>query len=392
MINSFKNYLIEEEKLVYFTFGRMNPPTIGHEKLLNKLAANARSSFPYRVYLSQSQDKDKNPLDYKAKVKYARKMFPKHARQILIDRKIKNVFDIAVKLYDEGFVKIAMVVGSDRVNEFEILLNKYNGKKAKHGFYNFKNIYVISAGDRDPDAEGAEGMSASKMRAAAKDDDFSLFAQGLPKTIKNNDAKAIYNDVRKGMGLKEQKEFKNHIQLETTEIREAFRQGMYEVGEEVVLNRKGIVGKIKHLGTNYVIVESKGEKWRAWPDDISKLDPNYNPMVQPIDLTVESLSEEYKYGMGTPEATKHAKKMTPGEATEKPQDKDIADRPGSQPTGYFRGIKKKSTKVARDRQFKRQAKMSDDDPSAYKKAPGDAKGKTKLSKHTIRFRQMYGDD
>ena len=373
MISSFKNYLIEEEKLVYFTFGRMNPPTIGHEKLLNKLAANARASFPYRVYLSQTQDKDKNPLDYKEKVKYARKMFPKHARQILLDRKIKNIFDIAVKLYDEGFVKIAMVVGSDRVNEFEVLLNKYNGKKARHGFYNFKNIYVISAGDRDPDSDGAEGMSATKMRAAAKEDDFPLFAQGLPKTIKNNDAKAIYNDVRKGMGLKEQKEFKNHVQLETTEEREQYVAGKYQIGDQVVIKETDVVAKVVRRGSNYLIVESNGQTMRKWLDAIELVD-------------------EYKYGMGTPQATKHAKKMTPGEATEKPQDKDIADRPGSQPTGYFRGIKKKSTKVARDRQFKRQAKMADDDPSAYKKAPGDAKGKTKLSKHTIKFRQMYGDD
>ena len=397
MIPSFKNYLIEEEKLVYFTFGRMNPPTIGHEKLLNKLAANARSSFPYRIYLSQSQDKNKNPLLYKDKVKFARKMFPKHARSIMIDKKIKTPFDAMTKLYDEGFRKVAMVVGSDRVNEFEARLKKYNGKKGPHGFYNFKDIYVISAGERDPDADGATGMSASKMRAAAKDDDFPMFAQGLPKSIKNNDAKAIYNNVRKGMGLKEQKEFKNHIQLETTEIREAYRAGMYEVGEEVVLNRKGIVGKIKHLGTNYVIVESKGEKWRAWPDDISKLDPNYNPMVQSVDLTVESLSEEYKYGMGTPDSTKHAKKMTPGEATRTPQDPDIEDRKGTQPKPYYgkdaKGRKlSKSTKAARDRHFKKGAKMDDDNPSAYKPAPGDKGAKTKPSKHTKRFKQMFGDD
>ena len=184
MISSFKSYLIEEEKVVYFTFGRMNPPTIGHEKLLNKLSSASRSN-PYRVYLSQSSDPKKNPLDYKTKVKYARKMVPKHARSILIDNKIKNVFDVATKLYDEGFKKVVMVVGSDRTTEFETLLNKYNGKKGRHGLYNFQGIDVVSAGERDPDAEGASGMSASKMRDAAKDDDFPLFAQGLPKTIKN---------------------------------------------------------------------------------------------------------------------------------------------------------------------------------------------------------------
>src|SRR5210317_140949 len=213
MIPSFKSYLVEEERLVYFTFGRMNPPTIGHEKLLNKLAANARGSFPYRVYLSQSQDPKKNPLDYKAKVKYARKMFPKHARSIMMDKKIKTPFDVMTKLYDEGFRKVVMVVGSDRVNEFEVRLKKYNGKKGGHGFYNFKDIYVISAGERDPDADGAEGMSASKMRSAASENDFPTFAQGLPKSISNSDSKALFNSVRKGLGLKEEKSFKRHLEL-----------------------------------------------------------------------------------------------------------------------------------------------------------------------------------
>ena len=375
MIPSFKSYLVEEEKLVYFTFGRMNPPTIGHEKLLNKLAANARSSFPYRVYLSQSQDKNKNPLDYKSKVKFARKMFPKHARSIMIDPKIKTPFDAMTKLYDEGFRKVVMVVGSDRVNEFELRLKKYNGKKGGHGFYNFKDIYVISAGERDPDADGATGMSASKMRAAAQDDDFSLFAQGLPKAISNADAKSIYNGVRKGMGLKEQKEFKNHVQLESvSDLREAYvTNGLYSEGEEVVIKDKGIIGKINYLGANYLIVESKGEKRRVWLDGVEKVNPN---------------NEEMKYDFGTPESTRILKKQTPGEAV---QDPDIKDRPGAQPAGYHKGLSK-STKIARDRQFKRQAKMADDDPKAYKPAPGDKSAKTKTSRHTKKFKQMFGDD
>ena len=391
MIPSFKNYLIEEEKLVYFTFGRMNPPTIGHEKLLNKLAANARGSFPYRVYLSQSQDKAKNPLDYKSKVKFARKMFPKHARSIMMDRKVKTPFDAMTKLYDEGFRKVVMVVGSDRVNEFELRLKKYNGKKGGHGFYNFKDIYVISAGERDPDAEGATGMSASKMRKAAADDDFPLFAQGLPKAISNADAKSIYNDVRKGMGLKEQKEFKNHVQLESvSDLREAYvTNGLYSEGEEVVIKDKGIIGKINYLGANYLIVESKGEKWRVWLDGVEKVNPNYDyfGIMTPNDKN-DRMDEEMKYDYGTPESIRILKKQTPGEAV---QDPDIKDRPGAQPAGYHKGLSK-STKIARDRQFKRQAKMADDDPKAYKPAPGDKSAKTKTSRHTKKFKQMFGDD
>ena len=196
MINSFRNFLVEEEKTVFFTFGRMNPPTIGHEKLLDKLSKSAGKN-PYKVFLSQSQDPKKNPLTYKDKVKAARKMFPKHARSIMLDASVKNVFDALTKLYNEGYKNVAMVVGSDRIREFDILLKKYNGKKGNHGFYNFQKITVVSAGDRDPDAEGATGMSASKMRAAASAGDFSQFAQGMPKSIGNADAKSVYNTVHR---------------------------------------------------------------------------------------------------------------------------------------------------------------------------------------------------
>jgi len=139
MINSFKNYLVEEEKTIYFTFGRMNPPTIGHEKLLNVLAQKSGRN-PYRVYLSGSEDKKKNPLSFTNKIKAARKMFPRHARQIMADKQIKTVMDVAVKLHNEGNKRIVMLVGSDRVKEFEILLNKYNGVKARHGLYNLKKL------------------------------------------------------------------------------------------------------------------------------------------------------------------------------------------------------------------------------------------------------------
>ena len=370
-INSFKNYLIEEEKTVYFTFGRMNPPTIGHEKLLDKLSQSAGKN-PYKVYLSQTQDADKNPLSYRDKVKFARKMFPRHARQIMMDTSVKNIFDIAVKLYNEGFKNVAMVVGSDRIREFDILLKKYNAKKGKHGFYNFAKITVVSAGDRDPDAEGAEGMSASKMRAAASSNDFSQFSQGLPKAVGNADAKKIYNSVRSGMGLTEQTQFKNHIQLEPiSEIRESYMDGkLFEIGDEVVIKGQGVVAEIKHLGTNYVIVESKGEIYRKWLTDVEKVDPN----------------EEFEYDVvdfiKLDEAKKSERK--PGE------DPDIGDRKGSQPAGYYKGLKK-STKQKRAAHFAKHGKKDDDDDSAYKPAPGDKTAKTKPSVHTKKFKQMFGE-
>jgi hypothetical protein len=437
MINSFSQFLVEEEKAVYFTFGRMNPPTIGHGKLLDKLASKAGKN-PYRVYLSQTADVKKNPLSYTDKVKFVRKMFPKHARSVMLNKKVKNAMDAAVVLYNEGFTKVVMIVGDDRLREFDTLLNKYNGQKARHGFYNFESIKVVTAGQRDPDAEGAEGASATKQRGAASDNDFTSFAQGLPKQMSNKDSKALFNAVRKGMGLKEQKQFHNHVQLEpVSDLREAYvKDGLFDEGDEVVILKNDVVGNIQHLGTNYVIVESKGERYRCWLTDISKVDPDpkMNWDNAPYDdpgedgVVRESLNEEYKYEWGTDASTKHAKKMTPGEKqegnglwanihakrrrgekmrkkgekgaptpdaikkaqSESVQDPDIADRPGSQPKAYHKGLSK-AQKLARDRQFKRQAKMPDNDPKAYKPAPGDKTAKTKPSKHTLKFKKMFGE-
>lgn len=371
MINSFKNYLVEEEKTVYFTFGRMNPPTIGHEKLIGKLASKAGKN-PYRIYLSQTQDKKKNPLQYKSKIKLARKMFPKHARQIMSDASVKTVIDAAVKLFNEGFKNIVMVVGSDRITDFDILLNKYNGQKARHGFYNFRNINVVSAGERDPDSDSVEGMSASKMRKAASDNDFTSFSQGLPKIVTNPEAKNVFNQIRSAMGLKEQTEFKNHIQLESvSEIRENYINGMlYNVGDNVVIKDTGEIANVKYLGSNYVILEGTGNTKRKWLNDIEKIENKFEVASFSVN---ESLTEDKK--------------------------KDyVSDLPGRQTKGaknYYKGLKK-DTKISRAAQFKKQTAQSDDDPSAYKDAPGDKKarekGKVKLSKHTKRFRQMFGDD
>ena len=344
MIGSFKNFLVEEEKTVFFTWGRMNPPTIGHEKLLTVLSRKAGNN-PYFVYLSQSTDPKKNPLSYKDKIKIARKMFPRHARRIMLDNKVKVLFDLLTKLYDMGYKNVTMVVGADRINEFDILINKYNGKKGRHGFYNFRNINVVSAGDRDPDAEGATGMSASKMRAAASKGDFTSFSQGLPKTFSNADAKNLFNTVRKGMGLKEQREYKNHIQLNpVSEAREQYVSGnLYDVGDKVIVKESDEVGEVTHLGANYVIVEKNGSQKRYWLESVELL-----------------------------------------EKTEVPQDQDIKDKKGTQPSKYYKGLSK-STKSARDAHFKKNTREP---------APGDKEASKKdmpKSQHTLKFKQMYGE-
>ena len=178
------------------SFGRMNPVTIGHEKLVNKVTSEAskRKADPL-IFLSHSQDKKKNPLTYDDKIKYATKAFG----SVIKKSNAKTIIQIAQSL--EGKYKdIVMVVGSDRVKEFDSLLNKYNGKD-----YNFNSITVISAGDRDPDADDVSGMSASKMRELASNNKTSEFSKGLPKRLQS-DAATIMSAVRKGMNMSESEE------------------------------------------------------------------------------------------------------------------------------------------------------------------------------------------
>jgi len=356
MINSFKSFLIEEDKTIFFTFGRMNPPTSGHEKLMNELSKKSGRN-PYRVYLSQSTDNKKNPLDYNYKVKTVRKFFPKHARSVMLDKKIKNVFDAATKLYDEGYKNINMVVGSDRTNEFKKLLEKYNGVKGRHGLYKFNKINVISAGDRDPDADDVSGMSASKMRKLASDGDFTQFSQGLPRSVSNNEAKKVYNEVRRGMGLKEQKHFQNKLIFEpVSEKREDYVKGhLFDIGDRVTFMGSDELASVTSLGSNYIIVEQNGRSYRKWIDDVE-------------------LIEKKKEGN---------QKVR--------QDPDVKKAPGTQPAPYYGGLSK-STKKKRLAHFKKYSKYDDDNPAAYKPAPGDARAKTKPSKHTLKYRRMYGED
>ena len=198
---------------IAFAFGRMNPMTIGHEIVMDK--AKAVGGRNYRIYVSKSQDRKKNPLDYKQKIKYLKKIFPAHASHIA-DTPARTAIDVAVDVYDEGYTELIMVAGSDRVGEFQKLLDEYNGVKGKrHGFYKFDSIKVISAGERDPDATGASGMSASKMRGAAADNDFDLFKTGLPsKFADSKDAKELFATLKKAMGIKEYKEYKEFVEVE----------------------------------------------------------------------------------------------------------------------------------------------------------------------------------
>lgn len=375
----FAEYVTEATKEVTFTFGRFNPPTTGHEKLLNAVAKVARGS-KYVVYASQSNDAKKNPLDYTTKVKYMRKMFPKHARSIMLDKSVRSVFDILTKLYDQGYNKVNMVVGSDRVPEFEALTNKYNNVKGRHGFYNFEGgINIVSAGERDPDADDVSGMSASKMREAASANDFATFSKGLPRGFR--DGQALFNDVRKGMGLKESYNYREHIEFSpVSEEREAYVQGdLFTEGDVVVVKESDEVGQVIMLGSNYVLVEmSDGKKLRKWLTDVEKIDEGAFSTAAKDKIEKEKERDELK----------HARMMA--KAAVDDERADDRKKPQAERKAYHSGLGK-STEKKREAQFKKQAKMDDDNPAAYKPAPGDATAKTKLSKHTKKYRDMYGE-
>ncbi len=319
---------------VVFTFGRFNPPTTGHEKLIKKLAAVAKKEgADFMVFPSHSQNDKKDPLDHKTKVGFMKKMFPEYSRNIISNKNAKTAFLIAPMLYDMGYKRCIMVVGGDRVTEFKTTLNKYNGKKGSHGFYDFKDgIEVVSAGERDPDAEGVAGMSASKMRAAAAANRYEDekdpktgkilhgFKSGLPKKFEKTTGKKLFDVLRKSMNI----------------------------SEELATFLDSVNGDLlEFLETDFV-------------EHVDDADDN-----ELYDSVYEEFFAERKVA----------------------QDKDIEDRKGTQPKKYYAkdaagDEMSKSTKQARARHFAKKKSGP---------APGDSNAKTKESEHTKKYRQMYGE-
>jgi len=257
--------LMEAPDTIVFAFGRFNPPTTGHEKLIKKVASVAGSN-PYRIYPSFTQNPKKDPLPHALKVAYMRKMFKKYAKNIIADTAAKTAIMIAEKLYKEGYKNLIMVAGSDRVKEFSTLLNRYNDAPDQKGnqLFKFDSVKVVSAGQRDPDSEGVEGMSASKMRAAASNGDMDSFLQGVPSGF--SDGKKLYRDVRKYMGIREEKNMGDMTDFET--LRDAYLTGkIWNVGDVVEAN--DAVGEIVRKGTNYLsFVTEDGKVHKAWLHDI----------------------------------------------------------------------------------------------------------------------------
>ena len=565
-------------KPVVFAFGRLNPPTIGHQKLIERVITIAKrvKGLPV-LYVSASQDKRKNPLTVKQKVDYLKKVYPRGIKILPAVGSERTFMEILKNRFDKKFTDVYMIAGSDRVAEFKRLIKQYNGKD-----YNFDTTEVVSAGERDPDATGATGMSASKMRDFAMNNDYTSFKQGLIKGTKEKDAMKLFKDLKKGMGVNEAMAPEDD---ELRMIRENYHNNdIFNMGDMVENNNNGNVGKIIKRGPNYVQYEmedggvekawlneitpannidseiqvedvdkkklvlqknanqlksfksfeeeinsakdaqkkgvedeqdetEKDEKkdkkrklpietpgqpklanvdtWSQGPDNAAQihtqrtfnittpgqvrdyaklvttrkfqkfeevdveegikpyvsmlkkdvrgrrvmhyrvldkdekeilvttdkgkaekfLKKNYNKLktgsVKPIkEDTIEEKGLWHNIHMkrkrgekmrkkgekGAPTPQQMARAKAASEDPETRQDPDVKDKKGTQPAKYYAGKMSKSTKSARDAHFKKGTKMDDDNPAAYKPAPGDASGKTKPSKHTLAFKKKFGED
>ena len=290
---------------VVIVFGRFNPPTTGHEKLLTAASDEAaRQKADLRIYPSRSVDPKKNPLQPGAKIDYMKKMFPDFEEDIRDDANSKTIFDVLVACQNVGYRGVTIVVGQDRLNEFQGLSQKYNGD-----LYEFEEINVLSAGERDADAEGLEGMSASKLRKAAMDGNFKEFVKGVPN-IGNDEKMNLFKLLQKSMGIKkddkkkdkkkEVKEWEYAPKLDPFGLRIAYlREEIFKIGSLVESLQTGEVGRITRRGANHVICQtSEGHMFKSWLRDISEA-----------------------YDVGTDNYRDYVQSMTPGQPVKKFHDK-----------------------------------------------------------------------
>ena len=331
-VRSFEQFLEAKQKTAVFSFGRLNPPTTGHQKLLQKIIQTSKQMAGYAcLYVSHSQDPKRNPLSAKQKVTYVKKMFPKEARQIKVkeDSSIRNAIDVATTL-NGHYENLVMVVGSDRVKDFKTLLNKYNGVESRHGYYKYDNIQIVSAGERDPDAEGVAGMSASKMRAAAASGDYESFSLGLPNNF--NDGKGLFKDIRLGMNIREQlKPFKPIVEMSNMElIREQYFQNLiYNIGDWAKDTKTGIIGEVVKRGTNYItLVQEDFTLHKVWLEDVESMEKQEKKLPEAVDFLKnrnlwEKLQREKRRDdeEGSSALTKKVKKLTPNESVKESKEK-----------------------------------------------------------------------
>ena len=281
-------------------FGRFNPPTTGHEKLLDTVAKSSDDG-DYIIVPSRSQDKKKNPLDADTKVSIMRQMFPGHSERIVNDPANRTIFDVLKKAHMDGYAGVRIIGGGDRVKEFEKLSGDYNGK-----LYQFDNVEVRSAGDRDPDGDDVSGMSASKQRKAAAEGDFASFRKGVPASMNNKQARELYNTLRAAMQIKEGWNlWEIAPKFDWKNLRENYiQEKIYKVGQMVENVNTGLVGKIIRRGTNYLICVTEDKiMFKSWIKDVSEAVTNTNtPSGVPADQRL----------VGTDAFRKYVETMVPG--------------------------------------------------------------------------------
>ena len=283
-------------------FGRFNPPTTGHEKLLDNVATSSDDG-DYIIVPSRSQDKKKNPLDADTKVGVMRAMFPNHSEKIVNDPGNRTIFDVLKKAHNDGYAGVRIVGGADRQKEFDKLVNNYNGLK-----YDFDTVEVRSAGDRDPDADDITGMSASKQRKYAAENDFENFLKGVPTAMNKKVARELFNNIRVGMNIKEGWNlWEIAPRFDWESLRELFvGKKIYKVGDLVENLNTGLVGRIIRRGANHLIcVTEDNIMFKSWIKDVME-SKRYNNVTK-ISGVPASQRE-----IGTDAHRKYVEKLVPG--------------------------------------------------------------------------------
>jgi hypothetical protein len=382
-------------KKVVFTFGRMNPPTIGHAKLVKKVQDVAKQNrADAEVYLSHTQNNKKDPLTYDQKIRFAQKAFGR----MVVQSKSKTVFDILKEFDKRGYSDVVMVVGSDRVQEFDKLLNKYNGKD-----YKFDSITVVSAGERDPDATGVEGMSASKLRAVAKEGDFKTFKTGLPKGLNDKDAKEIFDTINTVI-----KESLEEAPLSLSQRLARGRQmkrlapklaRMRRLRAKRMADPEALKKRAAKAARNVIRKKVAGDRGASYAKLSASEKITIDKLVAKKSAVIQKLAKKLlpKVRKAEQERLKSARSTKNEEfdinelfEQKVAQDPDVKDMPGTQPKKYYKGLSDKD-KEARAKQFAKGADKPDGSDSSYKPAPGDAEAETKPSKHTLKYKKMFGE-
>ena len=286
-------------------FGRFNPPHAGHQQLMDIAAQSAeQEESDYIIVPSRSQDPKKNPLDADTKITMMRQMFPQHSERIVNDGANRTIFDVLKKAHNDGYTNVRIVAGQDRVKEFDKLSQNYNGK-----LYQFDNMEVLSSGDRDPDAEGMEGLSSSRMRLAAAEGDFKTFRAGLPEGTPRKMAMTLFDTVRETMNVKEMKEFWNIWEIapkyDLENLRESYiAKEIFNIGDKVENLNTGMIGRIIRRGANHLIcVAENNIMFKSWVKDLREA---------VVNATTPSGVPASQRLVGTDSHRKYVESMVPG--------------------------------------------------------------------------------